>query len=111
MWPVRPGDHRSRWRLAEIQQIEGDAHVPQHVVVCVLPRHAEEDGFGGIGAARVSVVGSLIQACANGQVAVMVPLAEESAHVLCSLWGIIRKVRWIVRNLSVVRPYNEFGMT
>src|SRR5712692_7171330 len=111
MWPVGPVGHWSRWCLAEIQQVDGDAHTPQRVVVRVLPWRAGESGFDRRGAVRVNVVDSLVQACGDGQAVVMVPLAEETAHVLCSLWGILREVRWIIRNMHIMCPHNEFGMT
>src|SRR5215470_12062782 len=110
MWPVRPVGHWSRWRFAEIQQIDREAHIPQRVIVRVLPWCAGESGFDRI-AGRVTVVGSLVQACGDGQVAVVVPLAQETAHILCCLWGILRVVRGIIRNMLIMCPHNDFGMT
>src|SRR5579863_4368956 len=86
MWSVGPIGHWSRWCLAEVQQIDGEAHLPQRVVVRVFPWRAGQRGWDRIVAERVHVIDSLVQACADGQVGIMVPFAEKTAHVLGSLW-------------------------
>lgn len=111
MWPVRPVGYRSLWRLAEIQQIDGHAHTPQCVVVCVLTWHAESRGGDRLVAVRVNGVGSLVQACGDGQVGVMIPLAKESTHVLCSLWSLGRLIGRIIGDMPIMRPHDHLWMT